>query len=79
MSTELSKMFDRDLPRTTDSKGNPLVARMAPEGVYLKCKGERWTSAYFVSWDSIYWMGVKSKAQENKTDNAIARAVRRKA
>lgn len=51
-----------------------LVARITPEGIYVKPPGSRWTSAYFTSWADIMLVGADRKAAEVKK----ARAERRK-
>ena len=44
-------------------RGRELIARMAPEGVYLKGSGQRWSSAYLVPWGALYDLGGRLKAR----------------
>lgn len=54
-----------------------LVARMAPEGVYLKGKGRRWTSGIFLSWASVYDFGAIVKSKRIREERAAKRKARR--
>lgn len=77
MTTMLTKALERALPRTTDSRGNPLIVRVCAEGCYLKTKGERWSSAYFLPWGSVYFHAALKRAEEVKLERKKARAQRR--
>lgn len=76
MATKLEKPIERALTRATDTKGKPLVARVSPEGVYLKPKGTRWENAYFVPWGTIYMEGAARKARETKLEREAARVAK---
>lgn len=65
--------------RITDtvSRGRTLVAKMSPEGVYIKGAGERWSSAYLVPWAAAYDLGARLKARAVREELATRRRQRR--
>lgn len=54
-----------------------LVARMAPEGVYVKTERERWSSAYFIPWMAVHSVGAKLKAKALKEEKIRRRKEKR--
>lgn len=75
MATELTKPVTRSIPIL--HRGRTLVARMAPEGVYIKGARERWSSAYLVPWAALYDCGAKLKVLAKKREKAIKRKIKR--
>lgn len=73
--TPLRKPILRDLEITW--RRNDLVARIAGDGVYMKGRRQRWSSAVFLSWQSIYDTAVIRKATELRRARAAARKAKR--
>lgn len=73
--TPLRKPILRDLEITW--RRNDLVARIASDGVYMKGRRQRWTSAAFLPWQSIYDTAVIRKASELRRTRAAARKAKR--
>jgi hypothetical protein len=71
--TPLGKPVTRDL--CFRHRGAWLVARMTAEGIYLKGRGQRWTSAYLLPWAAAFDVAVKIKVQADRD----ARRARRRA
>lgn len=51
---------------TTDGRGKTLIARMSPEGVYIKRENGRWSKAFFLPWRSVFDYSVIRWANEQK-------------
>lgn len=50
----------------TDGRGKTLIARMSPEGVYIKRDHSRWSNALFLPWKSVFDYGAIRYANEQK-------------
>lgn len=50
----------------TDGRGKTLIARMSPEGVFIKREGGRWGKALFLSWRSVFDYAAIAWANEQK-------------
>lgn len=70
--TPLERSITRDLLLT--HRRQRLVARFCSEGIYLKGRGQRWTSAYLLPWAAAYDTAVKMRVMEEQA----ARRARRK-
>ena len=71
--TPLDRSITRDLNLL--HRRQWLVARVSVEGVYIKGKKQRWSSAYLLPWAAAYDAAVKMKVLE---EQAARRARRRK-
>lgn len=50
----------------TDGRGKTLIARMAPEGIYMKRERSRWDKALFLPWLSLFQTAAIRWANEQK-------------
>lgn len=46
--------------------GDTLMARMSPEGIYMKREGGRWSKALFLPWASVFDYAAIRAANEAK-------------
>jgi len=79
MTTVLTKPVFRTLS-VQDGFGrrHVMVAKVAPEGLYLKYKGERWTSALLLPWSAAYVKAAWLKAEQIKRERREKRALKKK-
>lgn len=69
--TPLNKSVTR---LTADFVGrHQLVIRAAPEGVWIKEQGRRWTSAFLAPYSAIYHMAAKLKARQIQAEKKAKR------
>lgn len=73
--TPLRKPLLRDLELTW--RRHDLVVRIAGDGVYLKGRGQRWSSAVYLPWQSVYDVAATRKAVEIRRARAEARRRRK--
>ena len=80
--TPLSKPVTRDT-LTDHYMNGRIVVKLAREGIYLKTRGQRWSSAVLLPWELTYQRAVKEKlAAEQaakKKQRKLNRAARRRA
>ena len=50
-----------------------LVIRAAPEGLYLKEQGQRWSSAFLIPWSACYHLGARLKARQAQAEKKLKR------
>jgi len=67
VATPLKRPIER-VVESTIIRGRPVVFRATNSGIEIKRKGEQWTSAYLVPWETIYHRGAALKAAENKPE-----------
>lgn len=80
MTTVLTKNVQRVIA-VKDGSGRTrvMVARFAPEGLYLKFHKERWTSAVLLPWSVAYTKACWLKAERIRRERREARAAKRAA
>ena len=79
MTTVLSKPVERVIS-VADGSGrrHVMVARFAQEGLYLKYKGERWTSALLLPWSVAYTKAAWLKAERIKRERREKRDAKKR-
>jgi hypothetical protein len=77
MATKLKAGYGIVRETSLIEKGRPVLARITAEGVYLKPKGLREKSEYFVPWGTIFTQGAWRKAEEIKRERQEKRANRK--
>lgn len=65
MASRLTRPIER-LVEAFEVRGRPVVFRASNVGIEIKLKGERWSSAYLVPWETIYFRGAALRAAEEK-------------
>lgn len=60
------------------NRGRLLVAKMAPEGMWIKGFLERWSSAYLVPWGALDDLGARLKARRDQTEKEQRKKKRRR-
>lgn len=72
--TELTKVVRRATPASV--RNRPIVIELHPWGVRVKEKGRRF--GYDISYQQLYTVGAKLKADEVRREKAAAKAAKRK-
>lgn len=73
--TDLTRTVERHVETFMD-RGRTMIVRMAPEGIYMKQKGQRWTSAVFLPWGAAWSVGCKMAAAKAREERRARRAAR---
>jgi hypothetical protein len=72
MPTKLNKPVTRavDVSLRPTEYRRGLVARMGPEGVFVKSPGGRWSKALLATWGDIVLVAAERRAEELKRERA---------
>lgn len=76
MATLLRKSVVREVDAFLE-RGRAIVVKMTSEGIYIKRKGERWSSAVLCPWGGALSTAYKIKALEDQRNNPRRRRVSR--
>lgn len=79
MPTKLTKPITREVDVALRAAGyrDGFVVRVLPEGVQLKPRKARWTSALLATWGDIFGVAAERKIQEAQRERAAKRAARK--
>lgn len=75
-------VFRKLYAKDASGRTRAMVAKLAPEGVYLKHKDERWSSALLMPWFAIYeraaWLAAEKKQREKREARGFKKLAKRK-
>lgn len=73
--TDLTRAVERRL-LTFSERGRPVVVRVAPEGIYLKAAGRRWSNAVLLPWGAAWSVACKMEVERKRRERRARRAAR---
>lgn len=76
MPSSLSKPITRQIDSYLE-RGRPIVVRLTDEGLYIKRRGERWTSALLCTWAAAFSTACKLKVLRDRAEKPTKRKVKR--